>query len=44
MGRAAHASVAALAPESVIRDFESLLMQLARESHHVQPAATRAHA
>lgn len=44
MGRAAHASVAALSPESVIRDFESLLIQLARENHHVQPAATRAHA
>ena len=39
MGRAAHASVASLSPESVIRDFESLLMQLAQEKRHVPPAA-----
>ena len=39
MGRAAHASVAALSPDAVIRDFETLLKQLAEERHHVQPAA-----
>ncbi|MBU6247215.1 MAG: glycosyltransferase family 1 protein [Xanthomonadaceae bacterium] len=39
MGRAARASVAALSPDAVIRDFESLLMQLAEEKRHVRPAA-----
>lgn len=43
MGRAAHASVAALSPEAVIRDFEMLLAQLAEEKPHVQHA-TAAHA
>ena len=39
MGRAAQTSVAALSPDAVIRDFESLLMQLAQEKRHVPPAA-----
>lgn len=43
MGRAAHASVAALSPQAVIRDFETLLKQLAQEKPHVQHAAA-AHA
>lgn len=43
MGRAAQASVAALSPDAVIHDFESLLMQLAEEKRHVPPAAA-AHA
>ena len=38
MGRAAHASVAALAPEAVIRDFETLLRELAWEHPHEHAA------
>ncbi|WP_043795786.1 glycosyltransferase family 1 protein [Rhodanobacter sp. OR87] len=34
MGRAAHAGVAGLSPEAVIRDFESLLRDMAEENLH----------
>jgi len=43
MGRAAHASVAELSPEAVIRDFEILLRELAEE-HPYEHALTAAHA
>lgn len=43
MGRAAHASVARLSPEAVIREFETLLLQLAEEDRHEHHAAV-AHA
>ena len=43
MGRAAHASVAELSPEAVIRDFETLLRELAEEHPH-DHALTAAHA
>ena len=43
MGRAAHASVAELSPEAVIRDFETLLRELAEE-HRYEHALTAAHA
>lgn len=43
MGRAAHAGVAGLSPEAVIRDFEILLRELAKEHPH-EHAATIAHA
>ncbi|MGY3040717.1 glycosyltransferase involved in cell wall biosynthesis [Rhodanobacter sp. TND4EL1] len=40
MGRAARASVAGLSPESVIRDFESLLREMAEENLHEHAAVT----
>jgi glycosyltransferase involved in cell wall biosynthesis len=43
MGRAAHASIANLSPDAVIREFETLLRELAQENVHEQPA-TAAHA
>ncbi len=43
MGRAAHASVAALSPDAVIREFEALLRDLAKEKSHARHAAV-AHA
>ena len=43
MGRAAHASVAGLSPEAVIRDFETLLRVLIEERPH-EHALTAAHA
>jgi glycosyltransferase involved in cell wall biosynthesis len=39
MGRAAHASVAQLSPAAVIREFETLLQQLAEETSHACHAA-----
>jgi glycosyltransferase involved in cell wall biosynthesis len=39
MGRAAHAGVAALSPDAVIRDFESLLREMAEENLHEHLAA-----
>ena len=42
MGRAAHASVAELSPEAVIREFETLLRELAEE-HRYEHALTAAH-
>ncbi len=43
MGRAAHAGMAGLSPDAVIRDFEALLRELAEEHPH-EHAATVAHA
>ena len=43
MGRAAHASIANLSPDAVIRDFENLLRELAQENVH-EHHATAAHA
>jgi glycosyltransferase involved in cell wall biosynthesis len=43
MGRAAHLGVAGLSPDSVIRDFETLLREMAEENHHEHLAAA-AHA
>ncbi|KRE94978.1 glycosyl transferase [Frateuria sp. Soil773] len=43
MGRAAHASMARLSPDAVIREFESLLRELAEEDRH-EHHATAAHA
>ncbi|HET6554730.1 MAG TPA: glycosyltransferase family 1 protein [Dyella sp.] len=43
MGRAAHASMASLSPDVVIREFENLLRELARENVH-EHSATAAHA
>ncbi|MDE1894022.1 MAG: glycosyltransferase family 1 protein [Pseudomonadota bacterium] len=43
MGRAAHASMAGLSPDSVIRDFETLLRDMAEEHPH-EHLATPAHA
>lgn len=43
MGRAAHASMAALSPDSVIRDFETLLRDMAKENLH-EHLASPAHA
>lgn len=40
MGRAARASVAGLSPESVIRDFETLLREMAEENLHEHAAVT----
>lgn len=42
MGRAAHAGVAGLSPESVIRDFENLLREMAEENLH-EHASVAAH-
>ncbi|WP_049622904.1 glycosyltransferase family 4 protein [Frateuria defendens] len=39
MGRDAHASMARLSPEAVIREFEALLQQLAEEVRHVRHTA-----
>jgi glycosyltransferase involved in cell wall biosynthesis len=38
MGRAAHAGVAGLSPEAVIRDFETLLREMAEENLHEHAA------
>lgn len=43
MGRAAHASMANLSPDAVIREFENLLRELAEENVH-EHHATAAHA
>ena len=43
MGRAAHVGVAGLSPDAVIRDFETLLREMAEENHH-EHLATAAHA
>ena len=43
MGRAAQASIASLSPDAVIREFESLLRELAKEHRDEHPAAA-AHA
>ncbi|WP_243042332.1 glycosyltransferase family 4 protein [Dyella sedimenti] len=43
MGRAAHVSIANLSPDAVIREFENLLRELAKENVH-EPHATAAHA
>ncbi|WP_114238396.1 glycosyltransferase family 1 protein [Dyella sp. C9] len=43
MGRAAHASIASLSPDAVIREFENLLRELAQENAH-EHHATTAHA
>jgi hypothetical protein len=43
MGRAAHVGVAGLSPDAVIRDFETLLREMAEENLH-EHAATIAHA
>ncbi|WP_201316158.1 glycosyltransferase family 1 protein [Dyella sp. EPa41] len=43
MGRAAHASIANLSPDAVIREFETLLRELAQENVH-EHHATAAHA
>ena len=43
MGRAAHASMAGLSPDAVIRDFETLLRDMAEENLH-EHLATPAHA
>ena len=43
MGRAAHAGMAGLSPDSVIRDFETLLREMAEENQHEHIAAV-AHA
>lgn len=43
MGRAAHASIANLSPDAVIREFETLLRELAKENVH-EHHATAAHA
>ncbi|MFC5740959.1 glycosyltransferase family 4 protein [Dyella tabacisoli] len=43
MGRTAHAGVASLSPEAVIREFETLLRQLSEENPHERHTAT-AHA
>ncbi len=43
MGRAAHTSMAGLSPDSVIRDFETLLRDMAEENLH-EHLATAAHA
>jgi len=43
MGRAAHIGVAGLSPEAVIRDFETLLREMAEENLH-EHAAAIAHA
>jgi glycosyltransferase involved in cell wall biosynthesis len=43
MGRAAHVGVAGLSPDAVIRDFETLLREMAEENHHGHFAAA-AHA
>jgi len=43
MGRAAHASIANLSPDAVIREFEALLRELAQENVH-EHHATAAHA
>ncbi|GAB2549599.1 glycosyltransferase family 4 protein [Rhodanobacter koreensis] len=43
MGRAAHAGVAGLSPDAVIRDFEILLREMAEENQHEHIAAV-AHA
>ncbi|MHA6203095.1 glycosyltransferase family 4 protein [Dyella soli] len=43
MGRAAHASIANLSPDAVIREFEHLLRELAEENVHERDAAA-AHA
>ena len=43
MGRAAHAGVAGLSPDAVIRDFETLLREMAEENLHEHIAAV-AHA
>ena len=43
MGRAAHVGVAGLSPDAVIRDFETLLREMAEENHHEHLAAA-AHA
>jgi glycosyltransferase involved in cell wall biosynthesis len=40
MGRAAHAGVAGLSPEAVIRDFEVLLREMAEENMHEHVATT----
>ncbi|CAM0998385.1 Glycosyltransferase [Rhodanobacter sp. Root179] len=40
MGRAARASVAGLSPEAVIRDFETLLREMAEENLHEHAAVT----
>lgn len=40
MGRNAHASVAGLSPEMVVRDFEDLLREMACKNLHEQHAAT----
>jgi len=43
MGRAAHVGVAGLSPDAVIRDFETLLREMAEENQH-EHLATAAHA
>jgi glycosyltransferase involved in cell wall biosynthesis len=43
MGRAAHVGVAGLSPDAVIRDFETLLREMAEENLHEHPT-TAAHA
>ncbi len=43
MGRAAHVGVAGLSPDAVIRDFETLLREMAEENLH-EHATTAAHA
>ena len=43
MGRAAHVGVADLSPDAVIRDFETLLREMAEENLH-EHAVTIAHA
>jgi Glycosyltransferase len=43
MGRAAHLGVAGLSPDAVIRDFETLLREMAEENQH-EHLATAAHA
>jgi glycosyltransferase involved in cell wall biosynthesis len=43
MGRAAHAQMAGLSPEAVIRDFETLLREMAEENQH-EHASVVAHA
>ena len=43
MGRAAQASIANLSPDAVIREFESLLRELAKE-HRDEHSAAAAHA
>lgn len=43
MGRAAHTGMSGLSPDTVIRDFESLLREMAEENQHESPVIT-AHA
>jgi hypothetical protein len=42
MGRAAHAGMAGLSPDAVIRDFETLLREMAEENLH-EHASIAAH-